>query len=146
MLRKNRIKKFLEDYDGNIFINKSGKLNAIINCEHEFECENGKWYSGIIRATDIKSHNIGTLKYIIHPFDCKATLCDIYLIKKYRNVGIGGKMIAQFEMNCLDHGVKYIEGMLSNVDEYEGNEELRNNFYINHGYIINDKFVKKELK
>lgn len=111
-----------------------------------FETEDKVMYGGIYKVFNAKGHKIGELKYIYY-YDKEppyVVLGDIHFEPKYRNAGLGTKLINAFEERAKSIGTKYIEGELSSVDEDENNKELRNNFYINRGYEIIDaaKIVK----
>lgn len=97
---------------------------------------------------DNRMRDVGVLKYMYKPksIDCPAhmLLCDIHI--KRKNIGLGSIVIKIFEKRAIEIGVHYIIGELSSIDERtEENKQLRDAFYIKHGYTIKDRKITKKL-
>lgn len=97
---------------------------------------------------DNRMRNVGILKYMYKPksINCPAhmLLCDINI--KRKNIGLGSIVIKIFEKRAVEIGVHYITGELSSIDERtEENKQLRDAFYIKHGYTIKDRKITKEF-
>ncbi len=93
---------------------------------------------------DNRMRDVGILKYMNKPksINCPAhmLLCDINI--KRKNIGLGSIVIKIFEKRAVEIGVHYITGELSSIDERtEESKQLRDAFYIKHGY----RKITKEL-
>lgn len=127
-------------------ISKNG--NFVLVSHRQIKNDDGKFCNVGKYSIFYVKKQIGYLKYVFHPkcndTACYIVLCDICLEKKYRNYGIGSKVLAIFEEFARKQGCKFIEGDLSDIDEqHTKDEEIRNNFYINNHYkFVGDKVVK----
>lgn len=97
---------------------------------------------------DNRMRDVGVLKYMYKPksINCPAhmLLCDINI--KGKNIGLGSIVIKIFENRAIEIGAHYITGEFSSIDEQtEENKQLRDAFYIKHGYTIKNRKITKEL-
>lgn len=125
--------------DNNVYINEHFKYPD----DYDVLSKGGKCY-----IIDNRKRDVGILKYMYKPksINCPAhmLLCDINI--KRKNIGLGSIVIKIFEKRAVEIGAQYITGELSNIDELnEENKQLRNAFYIKHGYTIKDRKITKEL-
>lgn len=124
--------------------------NLFIIRHIQYADENGNLTrSGIYKILNNKEKVIGNLKYVFNDKEDShlyMILCDICFDIPYRNIGIGSKTLKLFEKRANDYGALYIEGSLSDVDELSmNNQVLRDIFYQNAGYTINDNKIFKKL-
>lgn len=111
--------------------------------DYDMLSKGGKCY-----IIDNRMRDVGILKYMYKPksINCPAhmLLCDINI--KRKNIGLGSIVIKIFEKRAVEIGAHYITGELSSVDERtEENKQLRDAFYIKHGYTIKDRKITKKL-
>lgn len=97
---------------------------------------------------DNRMRDVGVLKYMYKPksINCPAhmLLCDINI--KRKNIELGSIVIKIFENRAIEIGAHYITGEFSSIDEQtEENKQLRDAFYIKHGYTIKNRKITKEL-
>jgi len=98
-----------------------------------------------------RDKKIGFLKYFYHPTTdetgCFMTLGDIVIKEPYRNKGLGSAVLSLFEERAQEYGCLYITGKLSDVDaDTQEARDLRDGFYIKHGYKILNNEIKKDLR
>lgn len=128
---------------------KAKDENMFIIFHIQFSNEDGTLsHRGRYEIQNNKRHKIGYLKYTFYENHepVYMNLSDIHFDKKYRNIGLGSKVIDLFEKRAKSYGAHYITGDLSSVDtETPEDEKLRNSFYLKSGYTIDLDTIYKEL-